>query len=370
MKFKAKKSELLYALSVAGRPIGKSVMPILDNYRFQITENKLLITGSSMEVFISKTIDIESDIQSLDICVSAKKIFPYVKSLSDQLIEFKINEKIVKDKKQYLMEIKASTGECKIPLDNGENYPMTPVIDSHEVEILNQDLLTGFDKTTFAVDTSPMKVTSNVLIKFGNGIQITGANPFYLSTVKVFNNTINNKTVLVSRTALDIMVSIGSDGNTKVSYSDSHICFETENGIKVYSIIADQKYPDIKGFLEIKTDKHIKVNTNDFKAAINRVILFTDLIVKLVKINLSDKGITLSTSNEMEESAIENVSCEYSGEPFDIGVISEQMLAVLGKIKSENIYFSFSDNKKPILIKEEETESLDNVFLVIPSNPK
>lgn len=367
MKFTVQQKELLQALNISGRSIGKSTLPILDNYRFQISGNKALITGSSMEVFISKEITIESKIQSLDVCFTAKKLQTYIKGLADQPLQFNISAKTVKDKEQFSCEIKSTTGKCTIPLENGIDFPMTPIIDSGEIELPNHDLINAFEKTTFAVDTSPMKITSNVLIQFGNGIQVTGANPFYLSTVKAYNGTINLHSIIMPRTALDILTSFGDNGYVKVSYSDNHICFKTSDGTIVYSAISAGKYPDIKGFLEIKCDKHIYVNALEFKAALSRVILFADTLYKRIVITLSTDGLMLSGANESEQSAIENVNCIYSGDTFEIGVISDQMISVLSKIRSEKIYFSFSDYKKPILIKESDTESLDNVFLVIPS---
>jgi DNA polymerase-3 subunit beta len=367
MKFTAQRSDLLNALNIVGRCIGKSVMPILDNYRFQISGNTLNITGSSMEVFICKEITIESDIQSLDVCVPAKKLLDLIKALANQPLLFTIKSNDVKGKECFTAELKYSTGKVNIPLENGIDFPKTPIVESEPISLPNQDLINGFYKTTFAADTNEMMASSNMLLQFGNGILITGANPRYLSRTKVFENTINLADILIKKTALEIITSIGQDGETNISYSDSYICFEQPDKTKVFARTLDGKYPDLSKVFAIPSTKSIAVNLNDLSSALKRVVLFADLINKQIKISLSDQGITLETANEWGENAVENVSCEYSGEPFVIGVIADQITAVLGRIKTETVYLSFSTEKEPIKITENENDTVENMFLLIPS---
>lgn len=363
MKFTAQKNELLQALNITGRCIGKSVMPIMDNYRFQIAESELTITGSSMEVFICKKIHIESDITELDICVPAKKLLDFIKTLASQPLIFTLKQK---EGGSYSMEMKYSTGKFNISTENGSDFPLLPLVESEPITIDNQTLIDGFFKTTFAVDDSSMKVTSNLLMQFGNGIQITGANSFYLSIKKVFDNTINLKTILLPTTAPDILTSLSNSGETNISYSDKNVCFELSDGTKVFSQLMDGKYPEIKGLVQFESDKSVTVNVSEFTSALKRVVMFADLINKQVKINLSEAGITLETANESGESATENVSCEYSGEPFTIGVISDQFNAVMNKVKSETMFMQFLAPNKPIKIMENESDGIDNMFMVIP----
>lgn len=367
MKFTVQRNELLSALNICGRCIGKSVMPILDSYRFQITGNKCLITGSSMEVFISKEIDIDSDIQSLDVCVPAKKLWDFIKTLANQSLLFTVKSKEVNRKEAFTMEMKYSTGKFNMPLENGEDFPVLPVIENEPITVPNQDLINGFFKTTFALDESSNKITSNLSIEFGNGIQITGTNGFVFGRAKVFDNTVNLQSLLITKTAPDILVSLGIDGDTQLSYSDRNICFKLSDGTSVYSQLFDGKYPEMKGFLAIKTDKTVMVNLNDLNSALKRMVLFSDIINKTVKLTLSDEGITLEADNEYSESAKEVVTALYSGEKITICLLSERLQSILSKVKSNEVYISCSDEKSPVVIKEENIDSMDNVFVAVPT---
>lgn len=367
MKFTVQRNELLSALIICSRCIGKSVMPILDNYRFQISGNTLNITGSSMEVFICKEIAIESDIQSLDICIQAKKLSDFVKTLANQALVFTIKSNEVNGKETFTTEMKYSTGKFNMPLENGEDYPILPVIESEPISVPNQDLINGFFKTTFALDDSSNKITSNLSIEFGNGIQITGTNGFVFGRAKVFENTINLNSILLTKTAPDILVSLGIDGDTELSYSDKNIRFKLSDGTAVYAQLFDGKYPEMKGFLAIKTDKTVKANLSDLNSALKRMVLFSDIMNKTVKLTLSDEGITLEADNEYGESAKEIVTAEYSGEKITICLLSERLQSILSKVKSNDVYISCSDEKSPVVIKEEESDSMDNVFVAVPT---
>ena len=367
MKFTVQRNELLPALNIAGKCIGKSVIPILDYYRFQISENKCLITGSNIEVFISKEIVIESDIQALDVCVPAKKISDFIKTLANQPLIFTIKINEVDGNEYFNMELKYSSGKINIPLENGENFPDTPIVENEPITLPNQDLISGFYRTSFAVDNNDMMASSNMFLEFGNGIKITGGNPRYLSTTKVFENTINRADILIKKTAPEILTSIGLDGDVKLSYSDNYIKFELSDSTKVLSKTIEGKYFDLSKVFATPTNKEIIVNSDELTAALKRVTLFADIFHKQVKITLSDEGMTLETSNELEGTATENISCEYSGEPFVIGAIADQIIAVLSRIKSDNIYMQFSTEKEPIKIRENESDTIENMFLLIPS---
>ena len=364
MQFTAQKNELMSALNIVGRCIGRSVMPILENYRFEISKNSLKITGSSIQVFICQEINIESEISILDVCVPAKKLLDFIKTLPNQSLVFTFKEKEVGS---YLMEMKHSTGKFDVSTENGADFPKLPIVESESISVDNQTLINGFFKTTFAVDDSTMKITSNLLLQFGNGIQITGANSFYLSIKKVFENTINLKTILLPVTAPDILISLSNSGETKISYSDNNILFELNDGTKVFSQLIDGNFPEIKGLTQATFDKSVSVNVGEFSSALKRVIMFTHLMNKQVKISLSEAGITLEAKNESGEFAVENISCVYSGEPFSIGVISDHFNAVMSKIKHDTVEMKFSDEKKPIKITEVENDNDEDFFIVMPS---
>lgn len=135
----------------------------------------------------------------------------------------------------------------------------------------------------------------------------------------------------------------------------------------MYAQLFDGKYPEMKGFLAIKTDKTVKANLNDLNSALKRMVLFSDIMNKTVKLTLSDEGITLEADNEYSESAKETVTAEYSGEKITICLLSERLQSILSKVKSNDVYISCSDEKSPVVIKEEESNSMDNVFVAVPT---
>lgn len=362
MKFTVQRNELLNALNITGRCIGKSVMPILDYFKFEINEKTLQVTASSMKVFISKQIEIESDLKDVAICIPAKKLHDFIKTLANQSLVFTVKQN--KDNNGQTIEMKHSSGELKMILADANDFPELPNIESEPIEIPNQDLINGFSKTTFAVYGDDSKVFCNLLMDFGNGLNIVGADGFRVCRSKVFNNTVNLAQLLLPITAPDILTSLNEQGNVKISYSINNVLFENESGTKVYSILSEGAYPNVDGLLGEETDKAVKVNTSELLQALKRVVLFSDRFASKIKIRLSEAGLTLRAENEDGERGEENVSCEYLGEEFEIGVIFDQFNSVISKVKSDNVYLSFISANKPVKIKEHDSNNNDNACIV------
>ena len=81
MNFIISSSDLLKSLQVLGTILNtNNTLPILDNFLFEIDNNKLNITSSDLETSLSTTLSIESDL-NINIAIPSKLLTDIVRSL-------------------------------------------------------------------------------------------------------------------------------------------------------------------------------------------------------------------------------------------------------------------------------------------------
>lgn len=366
MKFAIQRNELLSVLNVTGKAITKSIIPILDNYRFQIEGSNCLVTGSNIDVFISKSIDVSGNNELIDICIQKEKLLNLVKSLADQPLFFEIKE----DKKNVndlWLTVKWASGNCKLPIVSGEDYVKIPVIESHAIEVDGPTLTEVIDKVLFTIDpnTPAAPAFKYALLDFGNGINIVGCDIMQLSIQQAHENTINLHQSLIPKSSLEVLKSISTKGSIDISYSDKNISFLIKDeGIHFTCQVIDDKYVDYLKVMKNPCDKFLEVSTSELSAALKRVNIFS---MGNVILDFKDGDFTLIAENtDFNESVIEQVKGEYNGEDFKIMLRCSNLIDMLSKIKSEYSYLSFSQVNMPVYIRPEKTESMTNVFVAMP----
>ena len=93
MKFIVSSSLLYKELQNLGGVINSSnTIPILDNFLFEVNNNKLQITSSDLESSMTSEIDIESE-GNESIAVSAKLLLDILKTFADQPLTFNKSDK-------------------------------------------------------------------------------------------------------------------------------------------------------------------------------------------------------------------------------------------------------------------------------------
>ena len=92
MKFSISSSELLKQLQIAGGVISSNpVLPILEDFLFSISNNKLTITATDLETSITTELEVMSDSDGM-VAVPAKILSETLKALPQQPITFSVND--------------------------------------------------------------------------------------------------------------------------------------------------------------------------------------------------------------------------------------------------------------------------------------
>ena len=120
MKFEVSSSELLSELVIGSGAIGPNpVIPILDDYLFDLSGNTLTITSTNLETTITSKLNVAGE-EDGRIAVPAKTLLETLKALPEQPVTF------VLDSDTNGITLKSSYGEYKLAGDNPEDFPAEP----------------------------------------------------------------------------------------------------------------------------------------------------------------------------------------------------------------------------------------------------
>lgn len=372
--FTAHQSALNKALSICSKALSDNrVVPIYENFLFDIEPGKLKITACDGKIIISTRIEITGSL-TMRICIPGKKLLDYVSESSPGPLLFEILSHIIPEKRETIIHpktdepydvvtpeqvsfsvtIKTTSGKCTIPCELGEDYPVINNTGAQGFELPAEDLLEALYKTMFAISDDQLRPSMtglNCRIRVGS-IQFasTNGNALAIHTIKTETNI--EADFIIPKKALQQIQSLSPVGLLDCEVSKSAISLSW-GGVGITALLIDERYPD---YLAVTpTENHIEFLTSrsGLIAALKRVLPFADTS-KLVKLNIETTGLILTAENiDYAEEANETIS-GVSNEAILIGCNGEMLMSVLNSLADDKIWFSFSKPNRAIIITDGE----------------
>src|SRR3982751_1289119 len=151
MKFIVSSSQLLKQLQhIAGVINANTVLPILEDFLFEVEANKLTVVATDLETVMRIQMEIEAK-DTGKICIPAKILMDSLKNIPEQPLTFNID-------KNFAVEITSDNGKYKVMGENPDNFPKDPVADdTNSFTMTATALLTAINKTLFATSNDDLR---------------------------------------------------------------------------------------------------------------------------------------------------------------------------------------------------------------------
>jgi DNA polymerase-3 subunit beta len=122
MKFIVSSAQLLKHLQqISGVINSNTVLPILEDFLFEIEKNQLTVVATDLETVMKIRLEIEAK-DTGKVCIPSKILLDSLKNISEQPLTFNID-------KNFAVEITSSNGKYKVMGENPDNFPKEPVAD-------------------------------------------------------------------------------------------------------------------------------------------------------------------------------------------------------------------------------------------------
>ena len=366
MKFIVSSSLLYKEIQVLGGIINSSnTLPILDNFLFEINNNKLVLSSSDLESTMTSQIEIEST--STDkIAISAKLLTDILKTFSEQPLTF-----IKTD--NNTIEISASNGKYSLAYLNGDEFPkQVEILDAHETIINGSNLGNAINSTIFASGTDDLRpVMSGVFFQFNSeSLKFVATDAHKLVKFETTEYTASEVSeFIMPKKPLQILKGILQtvDSDLTIQHNDSNAKFIFDKSSITCRLI-DGKFPNYEAVIPKDNPNVLTIDRQLFLNSARRVSIFSNKTTNQVRLKLAGSLLNISAEDfDFSNKADENLECQYSGDDIQIGFNSKFLIEMLNNLDSDMITLSMSHPNRAGIIRPliESGESKESITMLV-----
>lgn len=366
MKFSVSSSELLRQLQVAGGAIGSNpVLPILEDFLFTISHNKLTITSSDLETSIITEMEVMSDTDGT-VAVPAKILLETLKALPQQPVTFSINPD------NFGIEITSAYGKYRLAGENGQDFPQIPEPDGVDnVTLPAAGLLDGIAKTIFATSNDELRPAMTGVyfqVDFNKLTMVaTDAHKLVKFTFTDVTSDVSTS-FIVPKKALNLLkTAFAGQDKVTLAFNKSNAFF-TVGETRLICRLIDARYPDYNAVIPVGNPNLLTVLRSDFMNSLRRIAIYANKTTNQVILNINEGSLTISAQDlDFSNEATEQMTCTYDGDPLTIGFNAKFLVEMLGVLESEEVKMELAGpSRAGILLPTEEKTGEQILMLVMP----
>ncbi len=366
MKFIISSSVLLKQLQqINGVISANTVLPILEDFLFEIRDKKLNVVATDLETVMRIQMDVESN-ENGRVCIPAKILMESLKNLPDQPLAFSID-------KNFAIEITSDNGKYKVMGENPDNFPKEPEADeTNSFTMQSGVLVTAINKTLFAVSTDDLRPAMNgVLFELSaNAIQFVSTDAHRLVLYKRTDVSCPEAaSFIVPRKPLNLLKNAlpNNEDEITLSYSSNHL-FITHGSTKLICRLIDGRFPDYKVVIPVDNPYKLIVNKAGFQSALRRVSVFSNKSTNQVALAITGSELQLTAQDlDFSFEGNERMQCDFDGEDMSIAFNAKFLIEMLQVAESEEVKVELSTPSKAGIIKPiDQEEGADLLMLAMP----
>jgi DNA polymerase III subunit beta len=367
MKFIANSAYLLKQLSnINGVITTNPVVPILENFLFELDKGSLTVTASDLQTSMITELQVESK-EKGSIAVPARILLDTLKNLPEQPVTFSIDEST------YSVEIISDNGRYKLSGENATDFPKVPsVSNDFTAEISSEVLGRAVNNTIFATSNDELRpAMTGVYVNLGD------KNTTFVATdghrlVRYRRTDVksdNGNSIIIPRKALNLLKATLPSENTDVSlnFNLSNAFFKFGN-IKMICRLIDERFPDYENVIPSGNNIKMTIERSDILSALKRISIYANKTTHQVRLKITGSELQISAEDlDFSNEANERLSCEHDGEDIEIGFNAKFLIEMLTNMDSDRIRLTMSaPNKAGVILPDEKDKAEDILMLVMP----
>jgi DNA polymerase III subunit beta len=364
MNFKVNSKELERLLSrvIPAIPV-KTTMPLLENFLIEIKEGEMKVSATDLEISLSSSMSIDAA-DNVTMVMPARLLYDIVRQFKDTMINFEIEE-------NQKVTLKTDNGVYNLSYAPADDFPVIQAVEADmEITIGGKEFKKAIEQTAFAMSKEDMRpAMTGTLLEFAeDGLRFVATDGHRL--VKYINKKITTETLqqyIIPERAISVLIKLLTDSEVKVEIGKTNISVHLDN-LEFISRLIGEKYPAYNSVIPLENENKLKVNTDELRSTIKRMLLFSTSNLKQVKFSLNENNLEISAEDiDHGSNAKENIFCSYSGNPMEIGFNTNYVNDILSNINFNEIIFKLHSPTKACIIEPAEiNENEDLMLLLMP----
>ena len=363
MEFTVSSAELLKGILDVSKAIpAKTALPILENFLFDLKEDKLTITASDQELTLRTAVKVESTKEEGCMAVPARQMTDLLKSLPDQPV-------VIKKKGEGSFECRWSSGNSSLPFFPASDYPEIKGAgeDALGFTVAANVLSEGISSTIYATADDEMRPAMNgIFFDLAPGsttLVASDSHKLICYTTDAVNTDIPSSFILHKKPAAVLKSILEKDDRTvEVKFDSSTVVFSFGDTMMVCRLIVG-KYPKYRDVIPQNNANVLKIDRNLLISTVRRVSVCANKASNHIKFELNPGSLEITAQDlGFALAAYEKIDCDYSGAPLSIGFKSSFLVEILSNMSCGTVVMKFADARRAALIvPSEEEEECDKI---------
>ncbi|MBV6640620.1 MAG: DNA polymerase III subunit beta [Cyclobacteriaceae bacterium] len=367
MKFIVSSSYLLKQVSAINGVITTNpVVPILENFLFEIKSGTLTITASDLQTSMITEIEVEAK-EDGSIAIPARILMETLRNLPEQPVTFSI------DSDTYSIEINSDNGRYKLSGENATDFPKIPTVsDGYSVNISSDVLSQAINNTIFATSNDELRPAMT-----GVYVNLSETNTTFVATDshrliryrRVDVAADQGHTMIIPRKALTLLKTTLPSENTNVNMEfNASNAFFNFNNIKMICRLIDERFPDYENVIPVDNNNTIGINKEELLSSLRRIAIYANKTTHQVRLKVTGSELMISAEDlDFSNEANERLSCEHDGEDIEIGFNAKFLIEMLNNLDTDELSLKLSaPNRAGIILPKEKDDNEDILMLVMP----
>ncbi len=377
MRVTVERAQLVKSLTHVHRVVERrNTIPILSNVLIRAEGGELKLKATDLDLEVSESVAAMVEEPGAT-TVPAHMIYDIVRKLPDGA-----QIELATRADGATLDIRSGRSKFALQMLPESDFPdLTAGTFTHRFQLPAAELKRLVDRTWFAISTEETRYYLNGIyfhaVSFEGDLKFravaTDGHRLAQAEVTAPHGCEGMPGIIVPRkTVGEIQKLVDTpDAEVTVELSDSKIrlTFAPKGedgavGIVLTSKLIDGTFPDYGRVIPQGNDKELKVDRDDFAAAVDRVSTISSERGRAVKLSVGDGKLVLSVTNPDSGSATEELAVEYDDEPLDIGFNSRYLLDIASQLETDTALFRLADSGSPTLIQD--LGSTNALYVLMP----
>ena len=340
----------------------KQTLPILSNVLMENQDGKIRFTTTDLEIQITTAIDtgIRGG-QNAAFTVGGKKFQEILRILPDQ-------SKITIDTKENKAQIKTNKSRFSLQTLPAQDFPQlsNQLENTKKIVLPQKELKDLLLSVQYAMAQQDVRYYLNgvLLIIDGDKLKVVATDGHRLAyNAGAIDGHYEKQEIILPRKAVSELSKLlaDSDESVELEFSQQQVKV-TFSGITLITKVIEGKFPDYERVIP-KYNNHLNMERVVMQQALQRAAILSNEKFRGVRFVLTEKNLSIISSNSEQEEAQEEIETDYHGEPLDIGFNVNYLMDGLNNISSSTATFSFGDPNSSILMTTPENQEFRYVVM-------
>ena len=345
----------------------KTTIPILSNYLFEASGDKLSLTATDLDLSLRTACN--AKVKKEGSCtIPARKLHDYVKLLPDADITIKLLE-------NHWISIRCGRSNTKMVGMARSNFPTLPVFPTAGVVKIPAQVLRGMiAKTGFAIASEESRYTLNgaLMVLKPESITMVATDGHRLAHIErsgeKFEGVSGELKTLIPKKAMDELRSLldSTDAESiEFAKDESTLYFRIGQRLLTSRQLTGQ-FPNFEAVLPKDNNKSVTLPGNELGAAISRVAQFADERSRAVRLRMEKGELKLSASSTETGESEDTIETSYQGDSLTVGFNAQYILDFLKAVGAGDVKLEFKDAQSAGQLRPADSEDYKYRYIVMP----